>query len=41
MAIARDYGELERRRRHAGLVKVLSTGWVYRWSMGRWLFVRD
>lgn len=40
MAIAKDYNELERLRRRESYVTVLSTGFVYRWSSGRWLFVR-
>lgn len=40
MGIARDYNELERLGRRMNQVLVLSTGFVYRWSSGRWLFVR-
>jgi hypothetical protein len=40
MAIARDYDALQRLPPRAGEVLVLCTGWVYRWRMGRWLFVR-
>lgn len=40
MATAKDYDALGRLRRRSGDVLVLCTGWVYRWRMGRWVFVR-
>jgi hypothetical protein len=40
MATARDYRALARLKPGPGEVLVLCTGWVYRWRMGRWVFVR-